>query len=72
MPGETAQWTGKDIVRLRMLLGMSQAQLADKLGMSEPTLNLLEGGRLKPSLLDQVRLDRFRSSEPGEERGARP
>jgi transcriptional regulator with XRE-family HTH domain len=65
MPGETTQWTGKDIVRLRMLLGMSQAQLADKLGMSEPTLSMLEGGRLKPSLLDQVRLDHFRSPEPG-------
>ena len=64
MPGEANEWTGKDIARLRQVLGISQAQLADRLSMSQPTLDMLEGGRLKPSLLDQVRLDRVSSAEP--------
>lgn len=43
----------------RRSAGLSQQQLADKLGVSRQTINMIENGRSQPSLKHAMRLARI-------------
>jgi putative transcriptional regulator len=68
----------KNVVReLRTTKGLSQADLADALGVSRQTINAIETGRYLPSLPLAIGLARFFSStveqvfDPDDDRGER-
>lgn len=48
-----------DVRQLREVLGLSQGQLADALGVSRQTVNAIETGRYLPSLPLAFALARF-------------
>ena len=50
---------GNRIREARKALGLSQATLAEKLGVSQPTINRWELGRVEPKTLHRVALARF-------------
>lgn len=39
-----------DVIRLRLQLGLTQEQLAQKMGKQQPAIARLEAGRVKPSI----------------------
>lgn len=47
---------GYQIARLRLLRGMTQAELADKVGTRQPSIARLENGTSMPSLSFQERI----------------
>ena len=48
-----------DVRELRVAKGLSQAQLAERLGVSRQTCNAIETGRYNPTLPLAIRLARF-------------
>lgn len=56
--------TGSDIRRYRQLLGMKQGEFAERLGLAQSTLSLIEGGRIPVSDDHVARLtSRFADSD---------
>jgi putative transcriptional regulator len=48
-----------DIRELRVECGLSQAALAEEMGVSRQTINAIETGRYSPSLALAIKLARF-------------
>jgi transcriptional regulator with XRE-family HTH domain len=60
----TGMFTGADLRRYRLLLGMKQAEFAARMGITQPTLSLIEGGTTPVS---QKHLDRLASRFSGKD-----
>lgn len=64
--GQIRAWAGGVITKYREAAGMSQMELARRLGISQPLVSAWECGRLTPSIWDISRLENVLSSERGE------
>jgi transcriptional regulator with XRE-family HTH domain len=54
------------IVKYRQLAGLSQVELARRLGVSQPLVSSWECGRVTPSIIDIATLEKTLDTEPGE------
>jgi len=54
------------ITKYRLLAGLSQVELARRLGVSQPLVSSWECGRVTPSIIDVANLEKTMETEPGE------
>jgi transcriptional regulator with XRE-family HTH domain len=64
--GQIRGWSGGVIMKYRELAGLSQMELARRLGISQPLISSWECGRLTPSIYDITRLESVLGTELGE------
>ena len=71
-PMKSASSFPEEVKELRLLLGMSQKELADALGVSYATVNRWEMGRTEPHKLAKEHFQAFRSRCTCNSRGNPP
>jgi len=64
--GQIRAWAGGVIVKYRELSGMSQMELARRMGVSQPLVSSWECGRLTPSIWDVTKMESVLSVGAGE------
>lgn len=64
--GQIRGWAGGVIVKYRELAGLSQMEMARRMGISQPLVSSWECGRLTPSIWDVTKIESVCSAEPGE------
>lgn len=60
----TTPWPAEDVIELRKRLGLSQEELAARLGVSFASVNRWENGKSKPQAAARMALDSLRSGDP--------
>lgn len=64
--GQIRGWAGGVIMKYRELAGLSQMELARRLGISQPLISSWECGRLTPSIYDVTKLEMVLGTNNGE------